>query len=216
MKYLLLTVQHKTLRIKSAETSWALSFPNHELVCVQRRALSFQPEMPTSPLTVRSGSAGPICRLHQPAATQSGPRPTRRINAHILNWVRERERGLSLWDLAQPTCHIPSHNAALSTTAQQPWQGAEKKSWRRTDAILVHLTLMRPPKRPLHYIRAFSIYFWSIAASVFTGYEAFVTRDTVAEWLLNIRSLADDTVCKLWQARCNIQPSKHYRHQRGA
>lgn len=117
--------------------------------------------MPTSPLTVRSGSAGPICRLHQPAATQSGPRPTRRINAHILNWVRERERGLSLWDLAQPTCHIPSHNAALSTTAQQPWQGAEKKSWRRTDAILVLLTLMRPPKRPLYYIRAFSIYFCS-------------------------------------------------------
>ncbi|KAI7805329.1 hypothetical protein IRJ41_004836 [Triplophysa rosa] len=70
---------------------------------------------------------------HQPAAAQSGPRPTRRINAHILNWVRKRERGLSLWDLARPTRHIPSHNAALSTTAQQPWQGAEKKSRRRTD-----------------------------------------------------------------------------------
>lgn len=85
-------------------------------------------------------------RLHQPAAAQSGLRPTHRINAHILNWVRKRERGLSLWDLARPTRHIPSHNAALSTTAQQPWQGAEKKSRRRTDVILVLLTLMRPPK----------------------------------------------------------------------
>lgn len=180
----------------------ASSISNHKLDCVQRGALSSQPEMPTSPLTARSGSAGPICRLHQPAATQSGPRPTHRINAHILNWVRERERGLSLWDLAQPTCHIPSHNAALSTTAQQPWQGAEKKSWRRTDVILVLLTLMRPPKG-LFNISFHLAWMFAVTASVFTGYEMFVMRDA-AEWLLSIRSLADDIVCKLWQARCNI------------
>lgn len=138
------TVNHIN-ECKPTRVQWPHHF-RRKLVCVQRGALSSQTEMPSSPLTARSGSVGPICRLHQPAATQSGPRPTLRINAHILNWVRERERGLSLWDLAQPTCHIPSHNAALSTTAQQPWQGAEKKSWRRTDVILVLLTLMRPPK----------------------------------------------------------------------
>lgn len=98
--------------------------------------------MSTSPCTAEVRQH----RLHQPAAARSGPRPTRRINAHILNWVRKRERGLSLWDLARPTRHIPSHNAALSTTAQQPWQGAEKKSRRRTDVIPVLLTLTRPPK----------------------------------------------------------------------
>lgn len=200
MKYLLPTVQHN---ITNQECR---NLPHHFRIisydCVQRGALSSQPEMPTSPFTARSGSAGPICRLHQPAATRSGPRPTHRINAHILNWVRERERGLSLWDLAQPTCHIPSHNAALSTTAQQPWQGAEKKSWRRTDVILVLLTLMRPPKG-LFIISLHLVWMFAVTASVFTGYEMFVMRGT-AEWLLSIRSLADDTVCKLWQARCNI------------
>lgn len=34
---------------------------------------------------------------------------------------REREKcGLSLWDLARPTRHIPSHNAALSTATPNP------------------------------------------------------------------------------------------------
>lgn len=81
----------------------------------------------------------PLCSLQATAAWapsvastnlqqfRSGPRPTHRINAHNLNWVsvhataRGRKKcGLSLWDLARPTRHIPSHNAALSTAAPNP------------------------------------------------------------------------------------------------
>lgn len=88
----------------------------------------------------------PLCSLQATAAWapsvastnlqqfRSGPRPTHRINAHNLNWVsvhaRGREKcGLSLWDLAQPTRHIPSHNAALSTATLNPQWKTEEESW---------------------------------------------------------------------------------------
>lgn len=61
--------------------------------------------------------------------------------------------------------------------------------------ILVLLTLMRPPKG-LFIISLHLAWMFAVTASVFTGYEMFVMRDT-AEWLLSIRSLADDTICKL-------------------
>lgn len=137
-------------------------------VYVQGWSLSSQSKMSTFPCPseVRQQPR------HQPAAARSGPRPTRRINAHILIWVRKRKRGLSLWDLARPTRHIPSHNAALSTTAQQPWQGAEKKCRRRTDVLL---TLMRPPKT-LWILWVSKACICTIFADVFAVNEGFLLR----------------------------------------